>query len=137
MNMARKQSRRVSSATMRAFAPGKSLGELYEEGKRLRDKCPRQSSRGVATTGEPPGSGVAARAIEQRAHPPRIPVRYGRTTQTPSTFYRGAALNMAADLAATPIDRAEGAGLWGLSSAEFRGFRDTGKARDLRHQRSR
>jgi uncharacterized protein (DUF2252 family) len=31
-----------------------------------------------------------------------IPIRYGRMMQTPFTFYRGAALNMAADLAVTP-----------------------------------
>src|SRR5262249_22484539 len=31
-----------------------------------------------------------------------VPVRYGRMMQTPFTFYRGAALNMAADLATTP-----------------------------------
>ena len=31
-----------------------------------------------------------------------IPIRYGRMVRTPFTFYRGAALNMAADLAGTP-----------------------------------
>jgi uncharacterized protein (DUF2252 family) len=31
-----------------------------------------------------------------------IPIRYGRMLRTPFTFYRGAALNMAADLATTP-----------------------------------
>ena len=31
-----------------------------------------------------------------------IPIRYGRMVQSPFTFYRGAALNMAADLAGTP-----------------------------------
>ena len=31
-----------------------------------------------------------------------IPIRHGRMVRTPFTFYRGAALNMAADLAATP-----------------------------------
>jgi uncharacterized protein (DUF2252 family) len=34
--------------------------------------------------------------------PQLIPVRHGRMLQTPFTFYRGAALNMAADLANTP-----------------------------------
>src|SRR5262249_32889998 len=34
--------------------------------------------------------------------PDLIPIRYGRMLQTPFTFYRGAALNMAADLAKTP-----------------------------------
>jgi len=34
--------------------------------------------------------------------PELIPIRYGRMLRTPFTFYRGAALNMAADLARTP-----------------------------------
>jgi uncharacterized protein (DUF2252 family) len=34
--------------------------------------------------------------------PELIPVRHGRMVRTPFTFYRGAALNMAADLARTP-----------------------------------
>jgi uncharacterized protein (DUF2252 family) len=34
--------------------------------------------------------------------PQLIPIRYGRMMHTPFTFYRGAALNMAADLAVTP-----------------------------------
>ena len=34
--------------------------------------------------------------------PELIPIRYGRMVRTPFTFYRGAALNMAADLAGTP-----------------------------------
>jgi uncharacterized protein (DUF2252 family) len=32
-----------------------------------------------------------------------VPVRYGRMLQSPLAFYRGAALNMAADLATTPV----------------------------------
>ena len=103
MNMARKQSRRVSSATMRAFAPGKSLGELYEEGKRLRDKCPRQSHAAWQPPGNRPDPVSLLVQSSKGRIPQLIPVRYGRMMQTPFTFYRGAALNMAADLAATPI----------------------------------
>jgi uncharacterized protein (DUF2252 family) len=35
--------------------------------------------------------------------PQLVPIRYGRMMQTPFTFYRGAALNMAADLTVTPV----------------------------------
>ena len=35
--------------------------------------------------------------------PELIPIRFGRMVKTPFTFYRGAALNMAADLAGTPV----------------------------------
>ncbi len=34
--------------------------------------------------------------------PELIPIRHGRMLRSPFTFYRGAALNMAADLASTP-----------------------------------
>jgi uncharacterized protein (DUF2252 family) len=34
--------------------------------------------------------------------PELVPIRHGRMLQSPFTFYRGAALNMAADLAGTP-----------------------------------
>ena len=34
--------------------------------------------------------------------PQLVPIRHGRMLQSPFTFYRGAALNMAADLAGTP-----------------------------------
>jgi hypothetical protein len=34
--------------------------------------------------------------------PELVPIRYGRMLVSPFTFYRGAALIMAADLAATP-----------------------------------
>jgi uncharacterized protein (DUF2252 family) len=34
--------------------------------------------------------------------PDLIPIRFGRMVRSPFTFYRGAALNMAADLAALP-----------------------------------
>ena len=35
--------------------------------------------------------------------PELIPIRFGRMVKTPFTFYRGAARNMAADLAGTPV----------------------------------
>jgi hypothetical protein len=34
--------------------------------------------------------------------PELVPIRYGRMLVSPGTFYRGAALIMASDLAATP-----------------------------------
>ena len=44
--------------------------------------------------------------------PALVPIRYGRMLVSPFTFYRGAALIMAADLAGTPrsgIDRPDSA----------------------------
>ena len=64
---------------------------------------PAQLARGLESAGQSPGSVAVAGAVEQGRIPGLIPIRYGRMVRTPFTFYRGAALNMAADLAATPV----------------------------------
>ena len=96
------RSHRASSAVTKSFASRQSLDELYEEGKRLRDKCPRQSHGVWQTPTNRPDPVLLLEQSSKGRIPQLIPVRYGRMMQTPFTFYRGAALNMAADLAATP-----------------------------------
>ena len=79
-----------------------SLAELYAMGKSLREKCPRSSH---AVWKAPDNRPDPLRLLEQSNKgriPELIPIRYGRMVRTPFTFYRGAALNMAADLAVTP-----------------------------------
>ena len=79
-----------------------SLAELYAMGKSLREKCPRSSH---AVWKAPANRPDPLRLLEQSNKgriPELIPIRYGRMVRTPFTFYRGAALNMAADLAGTP-----------------------------------
>lgn len=80
-----------------------SRAERYEKGKSLRDSCPRSSHavwkreadrRSVIELLEQSSQGRMAQLV---------PLRYGRMLQSPFTFYRGAALNMAADLAITPV----------------------------------
>ena len=76
--------------------------ELYALGKSLRIKTPRESH---ATWHEPHHRRDPIALMEESnqgriAH--LIPVRHGRMLVSPFTFYRGAALNMAADLAQTP-----------------------------------
>jgi len=71
-------------------------------GKSLREKCPRRSH---ALWKAPPNRPDPLRLLEQSNEGrirELIPIRYGRMVRTPFTFYRGAALNMAADLALTP-----------------------------------
>ena len=71
-------------------------------GKSLREKCPRSSHAGWKP---PRGRSHPLRVLEQSNEgrlPELIPIRMGRMVRTPFTFYRGAALNMAADLAVTP-----------------------------------
>jgi Uncharacterized protein conserved in bacteria (DUF2252) len=52
-----------------------------------------------------PNRGDPIEALERQAStrvPELVPVRYGRMLVSPFTFYRGAALKMAGDLASTP-----------------------------------
>jgi uncharacterized protein (DUF2252 family) len=85
-----------------SLALQRSLDELYDEGKRLRGECPHHSHAvWQAPANRPEPLSLLLRSSKGRI-PQLIPIRYGRMMQSPFTFYRGAALNMAADLAATP-----------------------------------
>ena len=80
-----------------------TLNELRAMGKSLRQQCPRSSH---AIWKAPANRPNPLRLLEQSNKgriPGLIPIRYGRMVRTPFTFYRGAALNMAADLAGTPV----------------------------------
>src|SRR5262245_42952576 len=91
-----------STATVPVAGARPSQAELYAMGKRLREKCPRSAH---ATWKAPDGRPDPLRLLEQDNQgriPELIPIRYGRMSRSPFTFYRGAALNMAADLAVTP-----------------------------------
>ena len=96
------------SARTPSIGPTPALGsrpsqaELYAMGKSLREKCPRHSH---AVWKAPDNRPDPLRLLEESNKgriPELIPIRYGRMVRTPFTFYRGAALNMAADLAVTP-----------------------------------
>ena len=118
-------------------------------------RCRRATSAGPA--GEAPRTGPAggARGLAAGARigrtrsrcsrsrrptriPELVPVRYGRMAVSPFTFYRGAALPMAADLAATP----DAAGSWSSSCGDahlsnFGLFASPERDLRLRHQRLR
>ncbi len=88
--------------TKSPFAFGSSLDEQYAEGKSLREKYPRKShGEWKAPDGRPDPVSLMEQSNKGRI-PELIPIRHGRMLKTPFTFYRGAALNMAADLAGTP-----------------------------------
>ena len=80
----------------------RSRKQLYEEGKALRDSCPRASH----ADWKPPADRVDPIEILETSNkgrlPDLIPVRYGQMIPSPFVFYRGAAAIMAADLAHTP-----------------------------------
>jgi len=71
-------------------------------GKRLRNACPRKSHAAwTAPPGRPDPAHLVLQADKGRV-PELLPLRHGRMVQSPFTFYRGSALAMAVDLAATP-----------------------------------
>jgi uncharacterized protein (DUF2252 family) len=71
-------------------------------GKALRDKCPRTAHAAWRPASNRPDPLDLLIASSAGRIPQLIPIRYGRMMRTPFTFYRGAALNMAADLAVSP-----------------------------------
>jgi hypothetical protein len=85
-----------------AKVPHLTVAERIARGKAARAEVPR-SAHAVF---EPSASRVDPIALlEEQAVsrvPELVPIRYGRMMVSPFTFYRGAALVMAADLAATP-----------------------------------
>ena len=92
------------AAKSRAAAPVAHPGraEREQRGRRARREVPR-SSHGAF---EPAGDRAdPIELLERQAAarvPELVPIRYGRMLVSPFTFYRGAALIMAADLATTP-----------------------------------
>ncbi len=71
-------------------------------GKQLREACPRTTHAAwTAPPGRPDPVDLVLKADKGRI-PELLPLRHGRMVQSPFTFYRGSALAMAVDLAATP-----------------------------------
>ena len=79
-----------------------TYAERYAAGKALREACPRQAHAGwKAPAGRPDAVQLVLEAEKGRM-PDLLPLRHGRMARSAFTFYRGAALTMAADLASTP-----------------------------------
>ena len=97
-----KKSRRRSKRRHPTIQSHPSPDELYAMGKSLREKCPRSSHAAWQAPHDRPDPLHLLEESSKGRIPDLIPIRYGRMLQTPFTFYRGAALNMAADLAVTP-----------------------------------
>ena len=77
--------------------------ERVARGKEARAAVPRDSH---AVFDPGPGLPDLIGLLEEQAKsrvPELVPIRWGRMTVSPFTFYRGAALPMAADLATTPV----------------------------------
>ena len=88
-------------------APGWRLADLSSEDRVARGRAARRESpRSGHTRWEPaPGRPDPVTLLQEQAAtrvPELVPIRYGRMLVSPGTFYRGGALIMASDLAATP-----------------------------------
>ena len=88
--------------TSPSFKSHPAYAELYSLGKSLREKCPRSSHAAWQAAHDRPDPIHLLVESSKGRIPHLIPIRYGRMVQSPFTFYRGTALNMAADLATTP-----------------------------------
>ncbi len=85
-----------------AAAPHLSVAERVALGKAVRSEVPRASHASFAPSPTRPDP---VELLERQARtrvPELVPIRYGRMLVSPFTFYRGAAMIMAHDLAATP-----------------------------------
>ena len=96
----------VSSTAKRPASVGRvvhlSPAERADRGKAARAEVPRASHADWAPA---PGRPDPIELLEQQAAtrvPELVPIRYGRMLVSPFTFFRGGALIMASDLAATP-----------------------------------
>ncbi len=97
-----KQSKkRVSIETSSSLKSHPTREELYAFGKSLRDKCPRHSHAVWKRPAKRKDPVALMEQSNQGRIPELIPVRHGRMMKSPFTFFRGAALNMAGDLAVT------------------------------------
>jgi hypothetical protein len=82
--------------------PHLTVEQRIARGKAARAEVPRSSQAAFQASDDRPDP--LALLEEQAADRVQelVPIRYGRMLVSPFTFYRGAALVMAADLAATP-----------------------------------
>jgi len=94
--------RQIAKTQLASFLPRTSHAELRAIGKGLRAKCPRRSHAAWKANGGRLDPLQLVRQANKGRIPELVPIRYDRMIHSPFTFYRGTALNMAADLATTP-----------------------------------
>ncbi len=89
--------------TSTSLQPSISRKELQTLGKRLRVTCPREShAKWKAPKGRQNPLDLIQQSNRGRLRE-LVPLRHGRMLQSPFAFFRATALNMAADLAKTPV----------------------------------
>ncbi|MGC4997953.1 DUF2252 domain-containing protein [Streptomyces sp. DT195] len=92
---------RSATTAMRAV-PGTTPAERAALGKAARRRSPRSSHAVYRPSPDRPDPLTVLEAQSASRVPELVPIRYGRMTESPFRFYRGAAAIMASDLAGTP-----------------------------------
>ena len=82
--------------------PHLSVAERVARGRAARAEVPRSSHAEYAPAAHRQDPVALLESQAESRVPELVPIRYGRMLVSPFTFYRGAALLMAADLAASP-----------------------------------
>lgn len=88
--------------TSSSLKPHPTRDELYAFGKSMRDACPRESHAEWKPAAHRPDPLAMIEESNKGRVEQLVPIRHGRMLKSPFTFYRGAAFNMASDLAVTP-----------------------------------
>ena len=111
-----------SAKSIPRLAPGKTRAERYAMGEALRKKCSRSSHAEWTPSAKRPDPVQLIAEGDKGRIPQLVPLRHGRMLESPFTFYRGAALNMAADLATTPTTGVYVQACGDAHLVNFRGF---------------
>ena len=118
----KQQAGRTATRNIPSFTPRPTRAERYAMGESLRKKCPRTSHGEWKPSKDRPDPVHVIEVSDKGRIPELIPLRHGRMLETPFTFYRGAALNMAVDLAAMPSTGVRVQACGDAHLVNFRGF---------------
>ena len=93
----------MTRTTTRADGSGLTHGERLVRGKLARAATPRSQHAGLARDPAAPAPLDLLAGQDATRVPDLVPIRYARMAVSPFTYFRGAALPMAADLDGTPV----------------------------------
>jgi hypothetical protein len=99
---AEKPSAKARRSSAARVVPHLSAAERVARGRAARAEVPRGSHAEYAPAAHRADPLALLESQAASRVPELVPIRYGRMLVSPFTFYRGAALLMAADLAASP-----------------------------------
>ena len=93
---------RLGDGVKKGQVPRRTREERVAQGRRARAEVPRSSHAEFAPDADRPDPVKLLEGEDVSRVPELLPIRYGRMAVSAFTFFRGAALLMASDLAATP-----------------------------------